>query len=127
MNHQAGPDTNDAEADAVDSTPAEEAAADSTPEPTAHDAPAVAATESETARSEADGRTGEAADHNLPAEASGSDRLETGEPRVDAALTLLDRLTELPVTGHAAVFERVHAELTAVLGQLDPESAGADD
>jgi hypothetical protein len=53
-------------------------------------------------------------------------RTETGEPRVDAALTLLDRIGELPVTEHAAVFEQVHAELTAVLGQLDPESAGAD-
>jgi hypothetical protein len=50
-------------------------------------------------------------------------RPDTGEPRVDAALTQLDRLAELPVTEHAAVFERVHAELTAVLGQLDPESA----
>jgi hypothetical protein len=50
-------------------------------------------------------------------------RPETGEPRVDAALTLLDRLAELPVTEHAAVFERVHSELAGVLGQLDPESA----
>jgi len=49
---------------------------------------------------------------------------DTGEPRVDAALTLLDGLADLPVTEHAVVFERVHAELTAVLGQLDPESAG---
>lgn len=48
---------------------------------------------------------------------------ETGEPRVDAALRLLDRLPELPVSDHAAVFEQVHAELTGVLGELDPESA----
>jgi hypothetical protein len=48
----------------------------------------------------------------------------TGDPRVDAALKLLDRVPELPVAEHAAVFERVHAELTEVLGDLDPESAG---
>jgi hypothetical protein len=60
------------------------------------------------------------------AEASAPARPETGEPRVDAALTLLDHLDEQPVTEHAAVFEQVHAELTAVLGQLDPESAGTD-
>jgi hypothetical protein len=48
----------------------------------------------------------------------------TGDPRVDAALRLLDRLPELPVSEHAPVFERVHAELTEVLGDLDPESAG---
>lgn len=48
----------------------------------------------------------------------------TGDPRVDAALRLLDRLPELPVNEHALVFERVHAELTEVLGDLDPESAG---
>ncbi|MGH3303390.1 MAG: hypothetical protein ACRDOK_17245, partial [Streptosporangiaceae bacterium] len=59
-------------------------------------------------------------------EAAARARPETSEPRVDAALTLLDRLTELPVTEHATVYEQVHAELTAVLGQLDPESAGAD-
>lgn len=51
---------------------------------------------------------------------------ETGEPRVDAALDLLSELPGLPVTEHAAVFERVHAELTDVLGELDPESGGTD-
>jgi hypothetical protein len=61
------------------------------------------------------------------AEAAAAAHVETGEPRVDAALRLLDRLSELPVTEHAAVFEQVQAELTAVLGQLDPESAGAGD
>ncbi len=57
------------------------------------------------------------------AEVTEQARPTTGEPRVDAALTLLDGLAELPVTEHSAVFERVHAELTSVLGQLDPESA----
>lgn len=45
-------------------------------------------------------------------------RPETGEPRVDVALSLLDDLTELPVTEHPAVFERVHAQLSEVLGEL---------
>jgi hypothetical protein len=45
-------------------------------------------------------------------------RPETGEPRVDAALSPLDDLTELPVTEHPAVFERVHAQLGEILGEL---------
>ena len=48
----------------------------------------------------------------------------TGDARVDAALRLLDPLPELPVGEHAPVFERVHAELTEVLSDLDPDSAG---
>jgi hypothetical protein len=51
-------------------------------------------------------------------------RPETGEPRVDAALSLLDDLTELPVTEHPAVFERVHAQLSEVLGELAAGSPG---
>jgi hypothetical protein len=43
----------------------------------------------------------------------------TGEPRVDAALTLLDRLPGLPVSEHPELFEQVHAQLTDVLGELD--------
>jgi hypothetical protein len=43
---------------------------------------------------------------------------ETGEPRVDATMRLLDDLTELPVTEHPAVFEQVHARLTEVLDEL---------
>jgi hypothetical protein len=57
-------------------------------------------------------------------EAAAARQPGTGDPRVDAALRLLDRLPELPVSEHAPVFERVHAELTEVLGDLDPESAG---
>ena len=49
----------------------------------------------------------------------------TGDPRVDAALTQLDQLSELPVGEHGPVFERVHAELTEVLVDTDPESAGS--
>jgi hypothetical protein len=49
----------------------------------------------------------------------------TGEPRVDAALRLLDRLPGLPVSGHPDLFEQVHAQLTDVLGELDSGSAGA--
>jgi hypothetical protein len=43
----------------------------------------------------------------------------TGEPGVDAALRLLDRLPGLPVSEHPELFEQVHAQLTDVLGELD--------
>ncbi len=52
-------------------------------------------------------------------------RPETGEPRVDAALSLLDELTELPVTEHPAMFEQVHAQLSEVLGELGAPDAAA--
>lgn len=42
----------------------------------------------------------------------------TGEPRVDAALKLLDQLSELPVSDHPELFEHVHTRLTEVLGEL---------
>jgi hypothetical protein len=51
----------------------------------------------------------------------------TGEPRVDAALRLLDRLPGLPVSDHPELFEQVHAQLTEVLGELDSGSAGPAD
>lgn len=47
---------------------------------------------------------------------------ETGEPRVDAALRHLDELADLAVSEHPAVFERVHASLREVLGELEPSS-----
>lgn len=56
--------------------------------------------------------------------AAGADAPGTGDQRVDAALRLLEQVAELPVGEHAPVFERVHAELTEVLGDLDPDSAG---
>ncbi len=54
-------------------------------------------------------------------------RPATGEPRVDAALRLLDRLPGLPVSDHPELFEQVHAQLTDVLGELDSGSAGPAD
>lgn len=42
----------------------------------------------------------------------------TGEPRVDEALRRLGELGELPVSEHPPVFERVHASLVDVLGEL---------
>ena len=48
----------------------------------------------------------------------------TGEPRVDAALKLLERLPGLPVSDHPELFEQVHAQLSQVLGELD-SGAGA--
>lgn len=71
-----------------------------------------------------DAAGGEHAGDDRAVAAAGATAPGTGDPRVDAALKLLDRLPELPVGEHAAVFERVHAELTEVLGDLDPESAG---
>jgi hypothetical protein len=140
MNHQTGPDADGADANAEDDPPAKGA---SVPGMAENEAGHAAGVEEQ---AEADGGTGEPAGDEVAAAVSGPGgpgrgepagdevaaaaepaRLGTGEARVDAALTLLDRLTELPVTEHAAVFEQVHAELTAVLGQLDPESAGADD
>jgi hypothetical protein len=51
----------------------------------------------------------------------------TGEPRVDAALKLLDRLPGLPVSEHPELFERVHAQLRDVLGELDSGPAAPAD
>jgi len=48
----------------------------------------------------------------------------TGEPRVDAALKLLERLPGLPVSEHPELFELVHAQLSDVLGELDSGQAG---
>jgi hypothetical protein len=48
----------------------------------------------------------------------------TGEPRVDAALKLLDRLPGLPVSDHPELFEQVHAQLAEVLGELDSGPGG---
>jgi hypothetical protein len=58
---------------------------------------------------------GAAAERELPA---------TGQPRVDAALRLLDRLPGLPVGEHPELFEQVHAQLSEVLGELDSGPAG---
>jgi hypothetical protein len=48
----------------------------------------------------------------------------TGEPRVDAALRLLEQLPGLPVADHAELFEQVHAQLSDVLGELESGPAG---
>jgi hypothetical protein len=120
MNHQAGPEADGADANA-DGIQADGAAVVDAAENEAIGAAGVAG------QAEADDASGEPAEPEVAGADSEPARPETGEPRVDAALMLLDRLAELPVTEHAAVFEQVHAELTAVLGQLDPESAGADD
>ncbi len=42
----------------------------------------------------------------------------TGEPRVDAALSPLGELDELPVSEHPGVFDRIHEQLVEVLGEL---------
>ncbi len=48
----------------------------------------------------------------------------TGQPRVDAAVRLLDRLPGLPVSEHSELFEQVHAQLSEVLGELDSGAGG---
>jgi hypothetical protein len=63
----------------------------------------------------------DATEHVHPAAAQ---HVATGDTRVDAALTLLDRLPGLPVAEHPNLFEQVHAQLSDVLGELDPGSAG---
>ena len=71
-----------------------------------------------------------AGSHGAPASApeapAAPDLPVTGEPRVDAALKLLERLPGLPVSEHPELFEQVHAQLSEVLGQLDsgPGPAG---
>lgn len=45
--------------------------------------------------------------------------VRTAEPRVDAALRLLDRLPSLPVSEHPELYEEIHAQLSDVLGDLD--------
>ncbi len=42
----------------------------------------------------------------------------TGEPRVDAALSPLGELDELPVSEHPGVYDRIHEQLVEVLGEL---------
>jgi hypothetical protein len=49
----------------------------------------------------------------------------TGEPRVDAALKLLERLPGLPVSDHPELFEHVHARLSEVLDELESGSGAA--
>jgi hypothetical protein len=48
---------------------------------------------------------------------------ETGDARVDEATAGLDRLDEMPLDQHVAVFEDTHARLRQVLSDLD---AGQD-
>jgi hypothetical protein len=52
-------------------------------------------------------------------DANTADIVATGDDRVDQALRRLGELADLPLPGHAAVFEHIHAELTGALGTLD--------
>ncbi|MCG5215088.1 hypothetical protein [Streptosporangium sp. KLBMP 9127] len=49
---------------------------------------------------------------------------ETGDERVDRALTGLDRLGALPVGEHVAVFEEIHAGLERTLAVRGVEGEG---
>ena len=55
--------------------------------------------------------------------AAGSRPEPTGDTRVDAAVRQLASLAEAPVREHAEIFERVHAELVDILGELDTSQA----
>jgi hypothetical protein len=85
-----------------------------------------------TASAPEDGLPASAPEAGLPASAPEPGRAipadpvpATGEPRVDAALRLLDRLPGMPVSEHPDLFEQVHAQLSDVLGELDSGPAGA--
>jgi hypothetical protein len=67
-----------------------------------------------------DAATPSARDASPPeAERREDERVEaTGEPRVDEALRRLGELGDLPVSEHPPVFERIHASLVDVLGEL---------
>jgi hypothetical protein len=49
---------------------------------------------------------------------------ETGDGRVDAVVSGLGRLGELPVSAHAQVFEEAFAELEATLAAVDEPVQG---
>jgi hypothetical protein len=49
----------------------------------------------------------------------------TGERRVDAALSRLGEVDELPVSEHPGVYERIHEQLVEVLGELHSAQAPA--
>lgn len=65
-------------------------------------------------------------DQQLPPQSSesGDESSGTGEPMVDAALSGLDELAELPVSEHPGVYERIHEQLVEVLGELHPGTQG---
>jgi hypothetical protein len=81
--------------------------------------------EAEPGRTEAAGR--DALDDKVRSEAAAGTPAEqaTGEPRVDAALKLLERLPGLPVSDHPELFEQVHARLSEVLDELESGSGAA--
>jgi len=75
------------------------------------------------------------AEDEAPAISGSSERGEfsqpigaTGQPSVDAALSGLRQLADLPVSEHPLVFERTHQRLQEVLGELDADlPAGAQE
>jgi hypothetical protein len=97
--------------EAADQAPADTAADDTA----ADDTPADDTAADDTA---ADDTAADDTAADTPAEQT------TGEPRVDAALKLLDRLPGLPVSDHPELFEQVHARLSEVLDELESGAAG---
>ena len=54
-------------------------------------------------------------------------RPDTGDSRVDEAVSQLQNLAGLPVAEHPAVFERVHRRLTEALDDLDAREPAVPD
>jgi len=111
MEHEAEPGRDDAESDRNDGEPGQTEAAGQDASDDGVPSDAVA----DGARAGAD-EYADAAPTETAAEQT------TGEPRVDAALKLLDRLPGLPVSDHPELFEQVHARLSEVLDELESGS-----
>jgi len=109
MEHEAEPGRDDAESDRNDVVPGQTEAVgqDASDDGLPGDAVADSA------------HAGAGADE-VPTESAAEQT--TGEPRVDAALKLLDRLPGLPVSDHPELFEQVHARLSEVLDELESGS-----
>ena len=90
-----------------------------------HPTGADAAAAAETGAAETWAAETGAADSGAPGAVGATEAPATGQPRVDAALRLLDRLPGLPVSEHPELFEQVHAQLSEVLGELDSGAAGS--
>ncbi|MBD8044897.1 hypothetical protein H9638_13885 [Arthrobacter sp. Sa2BUA2] len=71
-----------------------------------------------------DTETGPAAREGTPGRIPGGPVL-TGDPRVDAVLAGLDRVPDLPVAEHAALYAGLHDGLLAALNEEPPGIKGS--
>jgi hypothetical protein len=130
MEHQIGPDDAEAQLDAAGDTDAtaavdaDQAAESIWAESAIGAEPAIPPKSSEAAPATQAEPAAVPRAADQPADGAQVAAPATGEPRVDAALKLLDRLPELPISEHSELFEQVHAQLSEVLGELDTGPAG---